>query len=254
MFTHPLAQVALRVHVLTGILALVAGFGAMLCTKGSTRHRRFGKLYVWLMAIVAVTSGALAASIASAFLLSLTLFIFYLALSGYSAILQGATKRSRAARPLEWCATALGLTSGASLLLLAWRSSVMERTDQAAIALVFGSIATGLGLWDGHQLLSRRRRANLWWLAHMGKMLGSYVSAVTAVVVIQAQSIPWRTRYLAPTAIGIPVIIVWMAYHWVHFRPNGPRRWHIDREDELPHHHDGARPAERAASGSAGGW
>src|SRR5262245_732030 len=73
MCTHPLAQLALRVHVLTGILALVAGFGAMLCTKGSTRHRRFGKLYVWLIALVAVTSGALAASIASAFLLSLTL-------------------------------------------------------------------------------------------------------------------------------------------------------------------------------------
>src|SRR5262245_60431026 len=146
MFTHPLPQVALRVHVLTGILALVAGFGAMLCTKGSTRHRRFGKLYVWLMAIVAVTSGALAASIASAFLLSLTLFIFYLALSGYSAILHGAPKPSRASKALEWCAAALGLTSGGSLLLLAWRSAVMERTDQAVITLVFGSIAPGLGI------------------------------------------------------------------------------------------------------------
>src|SRR5262245_35346459 len=194
MFTHPLAQVALRVHVLTGILALVYGFGAMFCTKRSTPHRRLGKLYVWLMAIVAVTSGALAASIASAFLLSLTLFIFYLALSGYGAVLRRAPKRSRATKALEWCAALVGLASGASLLLIAWRSSVGNRTDQAAITFVFGSIAMVLGIWDGHQLVGRRRHADLWWLAHMGKMLGSYISAVTAVVVIQAQSLPWRTR------------------------------------------------------------
>src|SRR4029450_13232695 len=48
------------VHVLAGIVAVVAGATAMLSPKGPGRHPRAGSVYFWALATVCVTMGALA--------------------------------------------------------------------------------------------------------------------------------------------------------------------------------------------------
>ena len=47
-----LFEIPKYIHILFGFLALVGFWGAALATKGSTRHRRFGRFYVIVMAIL----------------------------------------------------------------------------------------------------------------------------------------------------------------------------------------------------------
>ena len=49
-------EVTLWVHVATGFLALAAGAGALATEKGGRRHRRFGRTYVYSMAVVSGTA------------------------------------------------------------------------------------------------------------------------------------------------------------------------------------------------------
>ena len=41
-------------------------------------------------------------------------------------------------------------------------------------------------------------------------MLGSYLSAITAISVVQLNELPLVVRWLWPSAIGIPAILWWV--------------------------------------------
>jgi hypothetical protein len=57
---EPWFLITVAVHVLAGIVAVVAGATAMLSPKSPGRHPRAGTAYFWALATVSVTMGALA--------------------------------------------------------------------------------------------------------------------------------------------------------------------------------------------------
>src|SRR5437867_5998098 len=73
------------VHIAAGMLALFVAPGAMITVKGGRAHRRWGKIYFWAMATVALTAVLLAVWRPNYFLLMVAMFSFYLAFSGYRA-------------------------------------------------------------------------------------------------------------------------------------------------------------------------
>lgn len=60
--TSPVFLAGVGVHVAVSLVCVVSGAAAMLSPKGPGRHPRFGTLYFWSLAAVAVTAGALAAA------------------------------------------------------------------------------------------------------------------------------------------------------------------------------------------------
>ena len=74
-----------------------------------------------------------------------------------------------------------------------------------------------------------------WWLAHMGNMLGACIAAITAFAIAGGRRIGLPgdslVTWLGPTAIGLPVIMVWVGYYRRRFRREAPRRqseWVLD--------------------------
>ena len=58
----PALRILLALHILNGIVALICAPIALATAKGGRAHRRWGKIYFWAMAVVAVTALALGGS------------------------------------------------------------------------------------------------------------------------------------------------------------------------------------------------
>jgi hypothetical protein len=52
----------------------------------------------------------------------------------------------------------------------------------------------------------------------MGGMLGSYIATVTAFSVVNFAFLPTAVRWLGPTVIGTPLIVLWVTYYRLRFR------------------------------------
>ena len=54
-------------------------------------------------------------------------------------------------------------------------------------------------------------------LLDMGNMIGSYIAAVTAFSVVNLGFLATTVRWLWPTMVGVPAIIVWITYYKIRF-------------------------------------
>jgi hypothetical protein len=83
----------------------------------------------------------------------------------------------------------------------------MTAAGSPGVAILFAVLFGLLMARDAYEFAVPRVRRRSWWASHMGRMLGSYVGAVTAVSVVQLPALgPWR--WVWPSAIGVPVILM----------------------------------------------
>ena len=76
------------VHIACGMVALFVAPVAMATVKGSLAHRHWGKLYFWMMAVVAASAIYMAVYRPIVFLGLVAVFSFYSALGGYRKVLR----------------------------------------------------------------------------------------------------------------------------------------------------------------------
>lgn len=86
--TSPVFLAIVGLHVLAGLVCVIAGAVAMLCPKGRGRHSDFGTVYFWGLAAVFVSASALSAMrwAEDRLLFGLATLAFLLALTGRSAL------------------------------------------------------------------------------------------------------------------------------------------------------------------------
>ena len=194
-------------HVFFGTLALVAAPAALFVGKGGRWHRRFGYAYILTMAIVLFSAGFLWQAKGHVFLLPLAAVSAYLIFNAMRVI---ARNRRRVPDLFEdrvdmlaagvAVAAALGIgylaATAAGELMLSIRPALV---GIAAIAIAFASNDV-LGL-------AGPRLKQGWLLSHFAAMIGSYVSAVTAFVVINAHDVPMMVRWVVPSIAGGSVIV-----------------------------------------------
>ncbi|HZP43170.1 MAG TPA: hypothetical protein VFD84_16905 [Candidatus Binatia bacterium] len=210
-----LAYWALRSHVVTGTVALVMGAVALVARKGGHWHRHCGRVYVWFMALVCASAVVVAVHDHEPFLLDLALFVFYLAFSGRRSL----ARRRAAPRPraawVDWLAvaTAAGATVG-----LAGQARAASSADVRVISACFATLSAFVVAADVWEIVGVPPLPRPWWCFHMLKMVGSFIGAVTAVIVVQVPSLPFIVRYVGPPLVLIPLLLAWMAYYWLRFR------------------------------------
>ena len=127
-------RAVLTIHILFGAVALFVAPAAMLTRKGGLWHRRWGKIYFWSMAVVAVTAVGLSLIRSGLFFLLVALFSFYLAFTGYR-VLYRKIPRQRATKT-DWIAVSAVL--GGSLTLLIY--GIYPCSLSLIVAIVFGAI------------------------------------------------------------------------------------------------------------------
>lgn len=192
------------VHVALGMVILLTGLAQLLMRKGGSRHRAIGRVYCVAMLFSVLTSFPSIIQDSQVFLAVLGLFSLYLSFTGYRfAVMRetgqpGIMDRTSA---LIFLACALGM-AGFTIRLFT-SANLVGGVIMSVFTLIFLS-----GTWtDVRHLLLKRSAGDLlsggrWLRLHIGRILGSYIAAVTAFLVNVQPFGSTLLNWLLPTAVG----------------------------------------------------
>jgi uncharacterized membrane protein len=206
MVAQFLSVVLLGIHIVGGSIALLSAAAAVSTKKGATQHRRFGKWYVIGMSAVFLTSIPLAFLNNNVFLFLIALFSLYLVFSGY----RFAKNKSGIPQLQDWVAVAIMLLSGIGMEGMAYMFYAGgDAEGRWVILMVFGLIASILGIVDFVTLWTRTATGKHRIARHLTNMLSGTIATITAVLVVNVDTDPVWIAWLAPTVVITPLITYW---------------------------------------------
>ena len=198
------ARTLIYVHAGFGGLALLFGTISLITTKGSQPHKKSGLVFYYCM----LTSTGLALVIAvlpkheSTFLFSIGLFSLYFILLGYRArnfkhqFYDTKMERLMALFMMTVCTTMIGY-------------SVLVLSQINTILLVFGMFGLFISIRDYYLFKQVDRLRKCWLKMHLGNMIGGYIAALTAFVVVN-NIFPKNYGWFIPGVLGGLYIMYWM--------------------------------------------
>lgn len=176
----------LVLHIAGGTIALISGLISILTAKGSQAHKLAGKIYFWGMTAVFMGALIIAASRKLDFLLMVAFFSYYMTVRGYRILSLKKLHQGQQAATLDWM---ILLVSGIFVItLFGW--GIWALTNGASIGIVaitFGAIGSTFLFHDVKQFFIPPKEKMHWWFGHISSMGGSYISAVTAFIVVNIQ-------------------------------------------------------------------
>ncbi|MFB6228165.1 MAG: hypothetical protein ABEH88_06255 [Halobacteriales archaeon] len=197
----------LWLHIAAGTIAVLAGLGALVTTKGGWRHRQAGKLFLISMGVVVATVFGLLAINPTTFRIILSLvavFSGYFAFSGYRVLSR--KRPTDDANAIDWTAT--GAVTLACLGLGVWGVNwYLGGQSFGIVMMVFGGIGVVFGALDAR--VFRREGAGEWMVSHLQRMIAAFIATVSAVSAVNLTPLIGIWAWLWPTAVGVPLIVYW---------------------------------------------
>ena len=197
-------QYTLYFHAFAGGIALLSGLLAIATKKGGKQHILSGEIYFYSMLTVAVTGLIVATYRGTIFLQTVAFFAFYLAFTGKRVL---RNKKEVLVSKLDWVANILSMMVGAYMLYLGilnlFRSGFVGAIP---MLLVFGGILFWITVEDAIKMKKKKWIKNDWLYTHIGRMGGSFIATSTAFLLINISFEPRWIVWLAPTAIGSPLM------------------------------------------------
>jgi len=189
------------VHVAAGAIAIMLGVWLQMSTKGTGAHRKLGRLFAGLTAVVCITAAIGNAVFRFMPLFAvLTVLVFYQLLSGWHLVYTKEAGPNRVdvllcVGAFVW---ALALVP---LVLITTAGKNAPVVIYSTLATLFVLIAYDVARW----MFPQQWHAALWRYEHIYKIVSSLyamVSAATGNLLPQAQ--PWSQ--LVPSALGMATI------------------------------------------------
>lgn len=192
-------------HILAGATGLFIGPLAMLTVKGGLWHRRWGKIYVAAMTVVALTAVALSLYKNNQFLLVVAIFSFYLSFSGWRILRRKGGVEDRVGLPLpDLLVSVAGVGAGFWLIGTGiWLFTVGNLFG--FVFLTFGAISSILAGGELRALWQVPPKGK-WLGQHIGRMLGAYTATLTAFSAVNIHFLPGVLVWIWPTVIMLPLI------------------------------------------------
>lgn len=197
-------KVLIYIHAAFGGIALLTGCIAIIAKKGKSLHKKSGLLFYYAMLL----SGIIAMVVAvlpnheNSFLFAVGIFSLYFVLTGKRAL--SFKTKTPDVRIDQWIAQ-LMIVTGILMILL---PLLLTRTVNIVL-LVFASVGILLSIRDLRLYRNPEDLRKAWLKLHLGKMLGGYISASTAFVVVN-QFFPSVYSWFIPGIIGGFIIAYWI--------------------------------------------
>lgn len=172
-------KVLIYIHAGFGGIALLAGLVAMVAKKGLTVHKKSGLAFYYTMLISAITAMLVAflPNHESPFLFAIGIFSLYFILTGKRAL------RFKFKNPnlqMDKLISKLMIFTGILMVLL----PILLTKNINIVLCVFAVVGITFSIRDLYLYKNARRLKDSWLKLHLGKMIGGYISAMTAFVVV----------------------------------------------------------------------
>lgn len=201
------------IHILAGFAAFFVAPVALATQKGGPAHRRWGKVYFWGMTVGTLTALVVAAYRPNIFLLLIAVFSFYLSFSGYRVLSRKRPDQGQKASALDWAVALITLSVSIFMIVRGTSNSSTANIRLNPILIVFGIVGVSVAGNDLYKFFRPPRERYAWFLGHMSGMLASYIAAVSAFSAVNFSFLPPLVRWLWPSAIGAPLVGIWIRYH-----------------------------------------
>jgi uncharacterized membrane protein len=222
-------RVLLALHIACGAVAFVCAPVALATAKGGKTHRRWGKIYFWAMAGVAVTALILSFALPIFFLAMVAVFSFYSAFAGYRILSLKDMYTGARPKTVDWAAAVITFLSSLLLFLMGFLGPQLMGVgviqvaghEVSIVSVVFGIIGMRMGQGSISGFLKPPTERMFWWFEHMQGMMGSYIAALTAFSAVNLSrwfGAAWWV-WLWPTIVGAPAIAIWTTYYKRKFSP-----------------------------------
>lgn len=202
--------IAIIIHVIAGIGALLSGAMAILLRKNTPKHKPIGRIYFWCMTVIFITGIFLSMAKALLFFFFIAIFTYYSVLIAYRALRLKNLHTTQKPAPVDWLIQGVAGLVFLVMFIIALFNFNKPGGEASIIALVFCSMGL-LGVYrNSRRFIKGPTETNYWLKMHIGNMLGSYIGAITAFLVNQSQHIPVNPLFLwlGPTVIIMPIIFM----------------------------------------------
>ncbi len=190
----------------SGGTALIAGFIAMLYTKGGPRHRITGKLFFWGM--TASCSSALYLGIAhpNPFLLMVAFFSYQLVAIGYRILyLKKLFTGTLKLQAIDWLIGIVPAIFNVSILI--WGVyNILHHQYFGITGIAFGSIGIAYSYNWLKGFYTAPKEKQHWLFTHFQGFGAAYIAATTAFMAVNITFLPSLLVWLSPSAVGTVMI------------------------------------------------
>jgi uncharacterized membrane protein len=197
-------QILIYIHASFGGIALLAGLISIIAKKGNNIHRKFGLIFFYSMML----SGIIALIVAvlpnheNPFLFAVGIFSLYFVLTGNRAL---NFKRKNPDLKIDKLISVIMIATGVSMILL----PIILTKSINIILVVYAIVGITFSISDLILFRNPERLRKEWLKIHLGKMLGGYISATTAFVIVN-EFFPSFYGWFIPGIVGSFIIAYWM--------------------------------------------
>ncbi|MBS1657621.1 MAG: hypothetical protein JST18_05930 [Bacteroidetes bacterium] len=201
-----LFKIFLAIHIAGGTLALLGAPMALFTAKGKKAHRRSGIVFFHGMTLVFISAVYMSIAHHIPFLFMVAIFSYQMVLTGRRTLRYKTVRDLENVAKLDWLIVFASLFS--DLMLVAYGGYlVISASDFIGIVgIAFGAIGLQLIYRTYRRLSGHHFKKSDWLFEHIGNMIGGYIAAVTAFLVVNIKTDYPLLLWLTPTVAGSGVI------------------------------------------------
>ena len=200
--------ILLLIHIVSGSIGLITGTINLIRKKGDKPHKKFGIFFLYGMLINGV-SGLLMSLIHFNFFLFLVgVFSIYMVSTGQRYLSLKTISPTQKALKIDWILSAEMFLFGVGFIIYGVLL-LLSSNNFGIVLLVFGFISISMVYQDFINYQGKNSNKNFWLLVHIQRMMGSYIAAMTAFIVVNNSILPGIVAWLLPTVIVTPLIFKW---------------------------------------------
>lgn len=206
----------LIIHIILGGTGLLLGTLVMFLKKGDKRHKFIGNIYFYAMLGTGIFAMVLAYLNLNQFLFITAVFTIYMILTGKRYLKK---KKISDVTQLDWLLTITMLVFGIAFIGLG-TNGIMKNNYFGFVLVVFGGLSLLFVYLDYRNFKGKSSIKNFWLTTHLQRMVGSYIAALTALIVVNNTLLPEILAWLLTTAILVPLISIWTRKYQVKINKN----------------------------------
>ncbi|NQX99119.1 MAG: DUF2306 domain-containing protein [Flavobacteriales bacterium] len=197
-------QILIYIHAGFGGIALLSGLLSLIAKKGKEIHKKSGLIFFYSMMLSGITAMivAILPEHENSFLFSVGIFSLYFVLTGNRTL--NFKQKTPDLRIDKWISRIMLLTG----ILMISIPIILTKNINIILA-VFAIIGIIFSVKDLTSFKNPEKLRKEWLKMHLSKMLGGYISATTAFVVVN-KFFPSFYGWFIPGIIGGLIITYWI--------------------------------------------